>query len=311
MSYLSEMKAKYANQNGNNGNNNAKMVAFYNWKDGDNIVRLVGKPIMTRTYYLPMSSFNKIDIFKKDAFDKQTNKQFALPKVINSPNWNIENECFEDNGDVLLYLNKIANEMVRVGTENGLQAQEIDKWKKIRSKTIPTLQYKFLCLDRDLPYVMEDGKIKQPRELSGYKIITFSKTLFEMIIAAQENYGDDDIFDIQKGCDIVIKKSTDPKTHKVVWAANLRMIGRSVAETPLTDEEKALEIPNLLEISNKQIPNEQIMHNLLDEYVQMITDPSFDQIIHSKGYKRNDVVSDNNSNEGQIQEQESNDDIPF
>lgn len=304
MSYLSDMKAKYSNQNNNSGNN-SKVVGFYNWKDGDNIVRLVGKPIMTRTYYLPMSSFNKIDIFKKDAFDKENNKEFALPKVINSPNWNIEQECFEDNGDVLLSLNKIANEMIKVGTENGLPAEEIEKWKRIRNKTIPTLQYKFLCFDRDMPYVLEDGKIKQPRELSGYKIITFSKTLFEMIIAAQETYGDDDIFDVQKGADLVIKKSTDPKTHKVVWAANLRMIGRSVAETPLTDEEKALQMPNLLEISNKQIPNEQIMHNLLDEYAQMINDPEFEEIIHSKGGSKKAESQQQNS------DNEESDDVPF
>lgn len=309
MSYLSDMKAKYSNQNSNSSNGSSKMVAFYNWKDGDNIVRLVGKPIMTRTYYLPNSSFNKVDIFKKDAFDKQGNKEFALPKVINSPNWDIENECFVDNGDVLLSLNKIANEMVKVGTENGLQAEEIDKWKKIRSKTIPTLQYKFLCLDRDMPYVLEDGKIKQPRQLSGYKIITFSKTLFEMIIAAQENYGDDDIFDPDKGCDIVIKKSTDPKTHKVVWAANLRMIGRSVAETPLTEEEKALEFPNLIEISNKQIPNEQIMHNLLDDYAQMINDPSFEEIIHSKGYKK--AETSNATANSQVAPEDDEDNVPF
>lgn len=312
MSYLSEMKAKYSNQGGNTNNNTSKMVAFYNWKDGDNIIRLVGKPIMTRTYYLPMSSFNKIDIFKKNAFDKENNKEFALPKVINSPNWDIENETFVDNGDVLLSLNRISNEMIKVGTENGLPPEEIDKWRKIRNKTIPTLQYKFLCLDRDMPYVIEDGKIKEPRELAGYKIITFSKTLFEMIIAAQENYGDDDIFDIEKGCDIVIKKSTDPKTHKVVWAANLRMIGRSVAETPLTEEELAIEMPNLLELSNKQISNEQIMYNLQDEYVEMINDPEFEQIIHSKGYKKNENSSNvkPTSTNDSVEEQ-NEDDVPF
>ena len=307
MSYLSDMKAKHANQSSAKSGNSTKIVGFYSWKDGDNIIRLVGKPIMTRTYYLPMSSFNKIDIFKKNAFDKENNKQFAIPKVINSPNWDIENEKFVDNGDVLLYLNKIANEMIKVGTENGLSAEEINKWKAIRSKTIPTLQYKFLCLDRDMPYVIQDGKIKQPRQLAGYKIVTLSKTLFEMIVAAQQSYGQDDIFDPENGADLVIKKSVDPKTHKVVWAANLRMIGRSVAETPLTDEEKALEMPNLLQISNKQIPNEQIMHNLLDEYSEMINDPSFDQIIHSKGYKKNQTDADKQDDS----QPKNDDDVPF
>ena len=306
MSYLSEMKAKYASQVKTNSNNNNKIVGFYNWKDGDNIVRLVGKPIMTRTYYLPMGSFNKTDIFKKNAFDKESNKEFALPKVINSPNWDIENERFVDNGDVLLSLNKIANEMIKVGTANGLSAQEINKWKDIRTKTIPTLQYKFLCLDRDMPYVIEDGKIKEPRVLAGYKVITFTKTLFEMIIAAQETYGQDDIFDVDKGADLVIKKSVDPKTHKVVWAANLRMIGRTVAETPLTDEEKALQMPNLLQISNKQIPNEQIMHNLLEQYATMINDPAFEQIINSKNFKKNDQKSQENSDSNS-----NYNDVPF
>lgn len=310
MSYLSEMKAKY-NTPQNNNNQTNKMVGFYTWKDGDNVVRLVGKPIMTRTYYLPMSSFNKVDIFKKDAFDRENNKQMALPKVINSPNWDIENEKFVDNGDVLLSLNRISNEMIKVGTQNGLPAQEIDKWKKIRNKTIPTLQYKFLCLDRDMPYVLQDGKLKQPRELSGYKIITFSKTLFEMIIAAQENYGEDDIFDVEKGCDIVIKKSTDPKTHKVVWSVNLRVIGRSIAETPLTEQEKELEIPNLLEISSKQIPNEQIMNNLLDEYSEMINDPSFEQIIHSNNFVKNQKKNTNAVEQDGVQNIDSQDDVPF
>jgi hypothetical protein len=53
-----------------NSNVSAKRVSFYKWKDGDNVIRLIGEPIMVRTYYLPKSSYNSVDIFNTDAFNK-------------------------------------------------------------------------------------------------------------------------------------------------------------------------------------------------------------------------------------------------
>lgn len=281
MAKLIDDKKSYGIGNQNESNQGtSKRVSFYKWKDGDNVVRLIGEPIMVRTYYLPKSSYNATEIFNADAFNKEANEH-AIPKVINCPDWNIEERKFENNGDVLRSLNKIANEMLKIGKENGLPPAELKKWEGVRSKTMPTLQYKWLCFDRDMPYVVEDGRIKEPKELTGYQIITLSKTLFEMVIAAQESYGDDDIFDLQKGCDLVFKKSIDSKTKKAVWAVNLKMNGRMVAETPLTEEEAKLEMPNLIELSGRQIPNELIMNNLLSEYAEMINDPSFEEVINS------------------------------
>ena len=283
MAKLIDDKKSYGIGNQNEGNNNtgsSKRVSFYKWKDGDNVVRLIGEPIMVRTYYLPKSSYNATEIFNADAFNKETNEH-AIPKVINCPDWNIEERKFENNGDVLRSLNKIANEMLKIGKENGLPPAELKKWEGVRSKTMPTLQYKWLCFDRDMPYVVEDGRIKEPKELTGYQIITLSKTLFEMVIAAQEAYGSQDIFDKSLGCDIVFKKSIDAKTKKAVWAVNLKMNGRMVAETPLTEEELKLEMPNLLQLSGRQIPNELIMSNLLGEYAEMINDPSFEEVINA------------------------------
>ena len=280
MAKLIDEKKSYGIGNQSENTQTSKRISFYRWKDGDNVVRLVGEPIMVRTYYLPKSSYNATELFNPDAFNKDANEH-ALPKVINCPDWNIAERKFENNGDVLRALNKIANEMLKIGKENGLASAQLKKWQGVRNKTMPTLQYKWLCFDRDMPYVVEDGRIKEPKELTGYQIITLSRTLFEMVIAAQESYGEDDIFDVQKGCDLVFKKSIDSKTKKAVWAVNLKMNGRRVAETPFTDEEKALEMPNLLELSGRQIPNQLIMNNLLGEYAEMINDPSFSEIINS------------------------------
>lgn len=290
------------NEGETNGFNN-KRISFYRWKDRDNNIRLIGQPVMVRTYYLPKSAYNPTDIFVDNAFDRENNEH-PLPKMINCPDWNIEERKFENNGDVLRSLNKIANEMLKIGKENGLPATEIKKWEDIRNKTIPTLQYKWLCFDRDMPYVVEDGKIKEPKQLTGYQIITLTKSLFEMVVAAQESYGDDDIYDIDKGCDLVIKKSVDSKTKKAVWSVQLKMNGRTVSETPLTEEERALEMPNLMELSNKQVPNELIMSNLQSEFVDMLNDPSFEEIINNNNYKGNTAKTTQKDSEPQ-------DEVPF
>lgn len=294
-----------------NSNVSAKRVSFYKWKDGDNVIRLIGEPIMVRTYYLPKSSYNSVDIFNADAFNKQINEH-AIPKVINCPDWNIEERKFEDNGDVLRKLNKTAYLMVSAMKDNGsVDPAEIKKWENIRLKTTATLQYKWLCFDRDMPYVVEDGRIKEPKEHTGYQIITLSKTLFEMVIAAQESYGDDDIFDKEKGCDLVFKKSIDTKTKKAVWAVNLKMNGRMVAETPLTEEELSIEMPNLLELSGRQIPNELIMNNLQKEYVEILNDDGVQTMIDSSnnGYANSSKNAPAKNNEAI--EEEDEDDIPF
>lgn len=305
MAKLVDEKRSYGIANEGESNSNIKRVSFYRWKDRDNNIRLIGEPVMVRTYYLPKSAYNPTDIFNENAFDRETNEHY-LPKMINCPDWNIEERKFENNGDVLRSLNKIANEMLKIGKDNGLPADQIKKWEDIRNKTISTVQYKWLCFDRDMPYVVEDGRIKEPKQLTGYQIITFSKSLFEMVVAAQESYGDDDIYDIDKGCDLVIKKSVDSKTKKAVWSVQLKMNGRTVSETPLTDEERALEMPNLMELSNKQVPNELIMSNLQEEYVEMLNDPNFEEIINNNNYKQAPA-----KNETAKSKSKDDEDVPF
>ena len=316
MSLLSDMKNKYSSSSKpNNGGNFTRSISYFNWKSGDNNIRLVGKPIVTRTYYLPKSMYSPIDIFNKDAFDRETNEN-AIPKVINCANWDIELEEWRDNGDVLFNLNKIAREMLRVGQEQGVAQEDLKKWELIKNKTNPTLQYRWLGFDRDSPYVLEtiNGRttIKEPKELAGYKLMTFQKTMFEQLCAAQEAYGDEDIFSEDKGCDIVVKKIDGNKT---TWTVQLKMNGRQVLETPLTDEEKNIEAPNLFDICGKQIPNELVMANLLDEYVDMLNDPTFADIINGNTKQNKSTVSTStktkpNSVDNTV-DTEDEDDIPF
>ena len=93
------------------------------------------------------------------------------------------------------------------------------------------------------------------------------------------------------------------------------MNGRMVAETPFTEEEEALEMPNLIELSGRQIPNELIMSNLLGEYAEMINDPSFEEVINanytsyvkSSSTKSNSTV--NNTEDDSAIDDEDN--VPF
>lgn len=318
MSLLTDMKNKYSSNGNQKGNGNfTRSITYYNWKSGDNNIRLVGKPIVTRTYYLPKSIYSPIDIFNKDAFDRETNEN-AIPKVMNCANWDIESEEWKDNGDVLFNLNKIAREMIRVGQEQGVPAESLKEWELIKSRTNPSLQYRWLGFDRDSPYVLEtiNGRttIKEPKELAGYKLMTFQKTMFEQLCAAQEAYGDDDIFSEDKGCDLVVKKIDG---NKATYTVQLKMNGRQVVETPLTDEERAIEVPNLFEICGKQVPNELVMANLLDKYVDMLNDPTFSDIINgsNKQTKSSSTTSSKASkptkNVDSAMETEDEDDIPF
>lgn len=312
------MKDKYASNGSARGNGGfSRSISYFNWKSGDNNIRLVGKPIVTRTYYLPKSIYSPIDIFKKDAFDKESNEN-AIPKVINCANWDIETEEWKDNGDVLFSLNKIAREMLKLGEETGVAPEELKKWDLIKNKTNPTLQYRWLGFDRDTPYVLEttsSGRtvIKEPKELAGYKLMTFQKTMFEQLCSAQEAYGNDDIFSEDKGCDLVVKKIDGTKT---TWTINLKMSGKQVLETPLTEQEKEFEMPNLLEICGKQIPNELVMNNLLEEYVDMLNDPSFSEIINNSGKKNSSSTTNSKSTKTpktspNIKDEDEDEDIPF
>lgn len=316
MSFLSGMKEKYdSSKNGQGKNGFNKNIVYLNWKSGDNNIRLVGKPIVTRTYFLPKGQYSPIDIFNKNAFDREENEN-AIPKVINCANWDITEEAWKDNGDVLFNLNKIANEMLRVGKEQGVSQDELKKWELISLKTKPAIQYRWIGFDRDSPYVLEtiNGRtvIKEPRELVGYKIITFPKTAFTQLCGAQDAYGDEDIFSEDKGCDLVVKKIDGGQT---TWTVQLKMNGRQVLETPLTDIEKEFEQPNLLEVCGKQIPNELIMVNLLDEYVDMLNDPTFSDIINGSNKSQKTITkTQNNGNKSQVESDHSDsdeDEIPF
>lgn len=253
---IKEEQAKAAARR-NGASNNVNRSIWHNWRSGDQIVRFVGDFIITKTYWLPKSNFNPIALFPESAFEGEN----AIPKIMNCSNWNIDEEKFEENGDVLFLLNKIARDVLKCASS--LDEDTKTKFDYLKKRTDPNTYYRWNIIDRDEP-TDDQGNVKE------YQIASIGYELFESLLSIHDDYQPSSFTSIDEGIDIKVTKADNNGRTKYRAAPVLKR--GSISVTPLTDEEKAWQINNLKEICGRQIDQDLVFSKLLPEWQDLIND---------------------------------------
>lgn len=249
--HVNRIKAAQAKRESKNSGGNI----FHQWKSGDQIIRLSGDFITTKTYWLSKSNFNSLDLFDESAFEGED----RIPKIINCANWNIETEKFEESGDVLFQLNKIARELLKESAS--LTEEQKKEYTLLKKRTDASTQYRWNILDRDEPKD-EEGNLK------GFQVASIGFDLFESLISIHEDYSPASFTSNEDGIDIKVTKGET--NGRIKYRATPCLKRGSMVISPLTEEELALPLVNLMDICGKQVDQKLVASKLLPNWQDLL-----------------------------------------
>ena len=246
------------------GNSGGKLKGiFHQWNDGDNILRLVGQFLETKTHFLaPAPKRGERGLCRADAF--QGNEKMA--QVVNCLNWDIVNEEERKGGCPICRLGNIAHQVLK----EECTEEEKKIFEKLRSACNARTQLKWNILDRDDPFVLsvENGS---ERKVPGYKIASIGMEAWDDIEGVFDQMGFD-ISDPEEGLDICVNKGHNGT--RVAYSAQA-VIDKTkrppVAKvTPLTPEEQALTLHDLKVICGKSVDAQKIIDSLHEDYRELL-----------------------------------------
>lgn len=238
---------------------------FHQWKDGDNILRLVGNFLEVKTHFIaPAPKRNERGLCRADAF-KGDDK---LSPVVNCTDWDVEKEeAKEVKTCPICKLNAIAHAIVK---ENPEDEKEKEAFKKIRGDANPRTVLKWNILDRDDPNIIlvEDDEEKK---VLGLKIATVGMEAWNDIEGIFEQMGFD-ITHSKDGIDIKVNKGNNGA--RVAYSAQA-VIDTSkkpptAMVTPFSDEERALKEHDLKSLCGKQPDVQKIIDALHEDLRELI-----------------------------------------
>jgi hypothetical protein len=237
-------------------NNNNKVTGiYYSWKEGTNRIRLAGDFLEVRTHFIAPSPKRKD---RGLCFSAAFQGDEKIPQVVNCQNWDVESEHGKSEKTCpICKLNAVA----RAALTEAPGDEEKKFFEDLKSSTRPQTVYKWNIIDRDDPYVTasENGKDTQ---VLGYKIASIGREAFDDICGIMTQVGYD-ITDPDKGIDIEVIK--DSKGARTTYSARAVLSGVSLKVTPMTEEERKLELHDLKIRCGKQTPSEKIVASLHDD----------------------------------------------
>jgi hypothetical protein len=251
-------KAIKVSKEGRNNNSGTKKDIFFKWGDkNERTIRLVGDFRWVKTHWIGKSAFGGRDVklFEDAAFSASNN---ALPNSIVCGAWDSTTESVSsDKPCVICEIMKKANQSLK---ENGNDFDESQK-KMIQDvifKCKATDNYFFLCIDRDEPYIAEGEK--------GFKIIKMPPSLLEAIINLDSKLTAADLNSDDNGIDLVIKKVA-PASGKgrTEYSVTPVFEGVSIKVTPLTEEERSWNRPDLSKMAGKAFDDSYLRSCLTDD----------------------------------------------
>lgn len=241
---------------------------FHDFKEGDNIVRFLGEYVEVRTHFIAPSKKTKSrGVCNADAFTGDD----RLPMLVNCPDWDIQTESWkEERVCPVCRLGKIA----RDGLSNpDLSPEERKYFETLKSAAGGHHRYKWNVIDRDNPNVIVKNEDGTTEERVGIKIATLGKEAFEAVKGIFEQVG----FDITDPDDGVDVKITRVNGNRVSYSAVCMIEGKGLKVTPLTDEERALDLHDLRKICGKQPDVDKIIDNLHEDYAEVLSINSDDE----------------------------------
>ena len=247
---------------------------FHQFKDGDNPVRLVGEFVQVKTHFIAPSPKRKDrGLCQQEAFEGED----KLPQVVNCADWDINGEKeTKEKTCVICKLNALAREMLK---NSKLTAEDKEHFKALSAATYARTSLKWNILDRDDPYVVQntdDGE----KKILGLKISTIGMEAWTDIEKIFHQLGFD-ITDPVKGIDININKGSNGA--RVKYSANAIMQGITVKQTPMTEEELALEKHDLKKICGSEVDQAKVLSALHVDLRSYLEDVATEPIPEEEG----------------------------
>lgn len=236
---------------------------FHSWKDGDNIVRLVGEFLETKTHFIaPAPKRGERGLCQTVAF--QGNEK--MPQVINCLDWDVLKEEGRRGGCPICRLHAIAQQVLN----DQCTDEEKKLFEKLRRDTAPRTLLKWNIIDRDDPHVLavDDGN---ERKVLGFKIASIGMEAWGDIEGVFDQMGFD-ISDVEDGLDICVTKGHNGTRTEYSAAACIDKSTKppSAKVTPLTAEEKQLVRHDLKQVCGKYVDAKRIMDALHEDYRDLL-----------------------------------------
>lgn len=239
-----------------NSNNGQRKNLWFQWGDKtERTIRLVGDFRWQKAHWIGKSNFGRdVKLFEDAAFQGDN----KLPNQIVCGAWDAATESIsEDQHCIVCEIMKKADKIMKTSGKDFDESQK-QMINDVIFKCKPKDNYYFLCIDRDDPYIAEGEK--------GFKIIQMPTTLLEAITNLDSKLTAADLNSDDHGIDIVIKKSSPASGKgKTEYSVTPVFEGVSIKVTPLTDEEKSWQRPDLSKLTGKPYDNDFLRECLTDD----------------------------------------------
>jgi len=238
---------------------------FYNFEDGDNILRLVGEFVECRQHFIaPNPKHGDRGLCIIEAF-KGTD---SLPKVINCLDWDSEKEePTEKKTCPICMLNKIVRKALKEGSQS-LSAEDKKFLENLRHSTNVNTTLKWNVIDRKSPHIIEIQDDDTEKQVLGYKVANIGLEAFGDIEGIYSQIDPTDPAGIDEGVDINIRKGYNG--IRPCYSAQIVMQGTRAKETPLTDEEKEMVKHDLHRLIGKHTDSKKIIDSLHEDLRQLL-----------------------------------------
>jgi len=237
---------------------------FFKFEDGDNIIRLVGEFLEVKTHFIsPNHQRGDRGLCISEAFKGEG----RLPKMINCPNWDIENEkAKEEKTCPICKLWRVAkNALKEAGQE--IEPQDKQFLENLVSDASVTTALKWNVIDRRSPNVTEVDDAGVEKQVLGYKVANIGMEAWNDVDGIFKQLKVD-ISDAKEGVDINIIKGHNGA--RVCYSAVAVTQGMSVKQTPLTDEEKKMTLHDLRRIAGRMVEPQKIVDGLHDDLREIL-----------------------------------------
>lgn len=253
---LDRIRAAQRRQEETNTSSSQNENIFYALTEGSHQIRLVGEWVTIHSHWIGNSQYTQVELFPDSAFTGEN----KIKKNVCCADFDPDTEMMKkDRTCVLCRLRKEANKML-YDSSLDLSKEQKEYLMKIAHEAAPSERYFFLCIDRDSPEIAPGKK--------GLKIIEFPMPLMKMFFTMVEKNSDIDIVSDDEGVDLTIEKKKEKKGYS--YALNFVMNGRSVASTPLTEEEMMYQRHDIKKIMGKLPIQRDLYENLNSDFKDMI-----------------------------------------
>ena len=260
---IKAMKEKQNNNNNNNGGSDKRTTGqWYKFKEGENKIRLVGDFIELRIHNIgkPYNGTYADGICKESAFEGDD----RIPYNVVCNDWNVDTESAESEKTCpICEVHRKASMAVKISDND----EDIKGFKNIAKLTRPANRVVWNVLDRDNPNVTvtENG---ESNDVLGLKIAEMGPGIYGDILDIFKQT-ESDIADIETGVDIQIVKNKNESPANM-YKASLIINGTSVKVTPLTDEERGLELYDLKTIKGRKSNIDTIIEHMNQDFLDVL-----------------------------------------